>query len=213
VSKRPNATGAVYRNKSRGRWEASLIVGHREDGRPIRRTFTGKTRGAVEDKLDEARRALNQGLDIPDPRTTVEDFTAWWSQHVLPAEGLAPATEQWYRDVLGAYVLPHVGARTLTGPKALTPGDVQAMTGQLMAAGRSHRVAEGARTALGKVLRAAEQRGLVGRNVARIAAPWPACSTRTSTNATSVPAGTPWSSSASQPGYGPPSSSACTGQT
>ncbi len=45
------------------------------------------------------------------------------------------------------------------------------MTGRLMADGKSHRVAEGARTALGKVLRAAEERGLVARNVARIARP------------------------------------------
>ncbi len=84
------------------------MVGRTDDGRLIRRTFTAKTRVAVTEKLDEARRALNQGLDVPDPRTTVEDFTAWWLANVLPGEGLAPATEQWYRDVLGTYVVPHV---------------------------------------------------------------------------------------------------------
>jgi integrase len=134
-----------------------------------RRTFTARTRREVAAKLDEARKALDRGLALPDTRTTVEAFTEWWTTEVLPGEGLAPATAKWYRDVLSTYVIPAVGRRTLTGPKALSPGDVEAMTGNLGRAGYSHRVQDASRTALGKVLRAAESRGLVPRNVARIA--------------------------------------------
>jgi integrase len=166
--KRANTEGSIYRNDRRGRWEAVLVVGRREDGRPIRRTFTGPTRIAVTAKLDEAKAALNAGLAIPDPTVTIADFTAWWRDHVLPGEGLAPATEQWYRDVLDSYVLPAVGTKSLTGRRALTPGDVEAMTGDLSRR-HSHRTALGARTTLSKVLQAAVTRGLVARNVARLA--------------------------------------------
>ena len=169
VRKRSNAEGSIYFSERDQRWEASLVVGRKPDGRLIRRKFTGKTRKAVTAKLDAAKAALEHGLDVPDERTTVADFAAWWLEHVLPAEGLTPATELWYRDMLTTYVLPHVGHRTLTGPKALTVGDVETMTGELARRDLSTRVQVGARTTLGKLLRAAEQRGLVHRNVARLA--------------------------------------------
>ncbi len=169
--KRANGEGAVFWRESRNRWEAVLTVGRRPDGRILRRTFTGRTRKDVTAKLEAAKVALDQGLGIPDDRATLETFTEWWLAEVMPGEGLAPRTERWYRDCMRNYVLPHVGRRTLTGPRALTPGDVEAMTAALDRAGLSTRVQVGARTTLGKVLRAAEVRGLVGRNVARLARP------------------------------------------
>jgi integrase len=167
--KRSNGEGSIFYRASRNRWEAVLVVDRGADGRPRRRTFTAKTRKEVTVKLAAASAALESGLAIPDGRTTFAEFSAWWASRVLPGEGLAPKTERFYRDTLTCYVLPAVGQRTLSGPKALTPGDIEAMTGDLLAAGYSHRVAEAARVTTGKVLRAAEARGLVARNVARIA--------------------------------------------
>lgn len=169
--KRANAEGSIYKNEARGRWEAALVVGRQPDGRLIRKTFTAKTRAAVEKKLNDAKAAVDQGLDVPDPRVTVGAFAEWWAAEVLPAEGLAPKTEQWYREILDRYVIPRVGHRTLNGPKALTVADVEQMVAKLAKAGLSHRVQVASRTTLGKVLRAAEQRGLVARNVARLATP------------------------------------------
>jgi integrase len=178
--KRSNAEGAIYYSESDKRWEASIVVGRKPhktrtlpDGSPVevlvRRKFTGRTRKIVTDKLDAAKKAIDQGLDVPDNRTTLAAFTGWWLDNVMPAEGLAPATDRYYRDVLNTYVVPNVGHRTLTGPNALTVGDVEAMTGKLLAAKKSPRTQVAARVVLGKVLRAAEQRGLVARNVARLA--------------------------------------------
>ena len=167
--KRANYEGSVYRREGRDRWEASLVVGHRPDGRPIRRTFTGRTRTIVAGRLKEAREALELGLALPDNRTTVADWSKWWLAEVLPGEGLAPKTERWYRDVAENYVVPHVGAKTLSGPRALTPADVEAMSGKLERDGRTWRTQDAARTTLSKMLRAAEVRGVIGRNVARLA--------------------------------------------
>ena len=146
--KRANYEGSIFRRESRGRWEAVLVVDHRPDGKPIRRTFTGPTRTAVAARLKEAREALDAGLGVPDNRTTIADWSKWWLAECLPGEGLAPKTEQWYREVVELYVVPNVGTKTLTGPRALTPGDVQALAVKLGRDGRSHRTLVAARTAL-----------------------------------------------------------------
>jgi integrase len=162
--KRSNREGSIYKNEARGRWEAALVVGHNEAGRPIRRRFTARTRVEVTRKLDDAKRALDQGLAIPDPTTTIAGYARWWQAEVLPGEGLAPKTERWYGEMLDL-LLPDVGQRTLTGPRALTPGDVEA----LCARQRTARTADAVRTTLSKMLRSAEARGLISRNVARLA--------------------------------------------
>ncbi len=162
--KRSNREGSVYKNESRGRWEAALVVDHRPDGRPIRRRFTARTRVEVTRKLDEAKKALEQGLSIPDPTTTIATYARWWQTEILPGEGLAPKTERWYGEMLHL-LLPAVGQRTLTGPRALTPADVEA----LCARQRTARTADAMRTTLSKLLRSAETRGLVARNAARLA--------------------------------------------
>jgi integrase len=167
--KRANREGSIYRRESRGRWEASITVGHRADGKPKRKTFTGPTRTAVAARLKEAREAQEIGLKVPDSTTTIAAWSKWWLAEVLPGEGLAPKTERWYREIVEGYVVPDVGTKTLTGPRALTPADVEALSVKLERDGRSYRTRVAARTALSKMLRAAEVRGLVGRNAARLA--------------------------------------------
>jgi integrase len=162
--KRSNREGSIYKNEARGRWEAALVIDHHPDGRPIRRRFTARTRAQVADKLDDAKKALDHGLAIPDPTTTIAAYSRWWQAEVLPGEGLAPKTERWYGEMLDL-LLPDVGHRTLTGPRALTPADVEA----LCAKQRTPRTADAVRTTLSKVLRSAETRGLIARNAARLA--------------------------------------------
>lgn len=166
--RRSNDQGSIYKNEARGRWEAKYFT-VRSDGSRVRKLVTARTRKEVEAKLAAALEARDQGLAPPDTTTSFRTFADWWADHVLPAEGLAPATERWYRDVLKSYALPHVGNRTLVGRGAITPADVQTMTGAIMAGGHSHRTAVAARTVVGKVLRAAQERGLVARNVAYLA--------------------------------------------
>lgn len=162
--KRSNGEGSIYKNRSRNRWEAALVVGRTDTGRLIRRRFTARTRAEVTRRLDDAKRALDQGLGIPDPTVTVAAYARWWQTEVLPGEGLAPKTERWYGEMLDL-LLPVVGHRTLTGPQALTPADVEA----LCARQRTARTADAVRTTLSKMLRSAEARGLIARNAARLA--------------------------------------------
>jgi hypothetical protein len=117
--RRANTEGSIYWNDTRDRWEAKYVSGRGPNGALTRRVLTAPTRKAVAEKLRAALDALEQGLTPPDDRVTIADFAAWWSDHVLPSEGLAPGSEKWCRDYLRLYVLPHVGARALTGPRAL----------------------------------------------------------------------------------------------
>lgn len=179
--KRSNAEGSIYKRESRDRWEASLVVGWKDgkrigaDGKPVRvpvrRTFTAKTRKAVEAKLREAMENRDRGLGAADPSLTLANFAQRWRTAILPTEGLAPATEVYYLSVLDLYIVPNIGHRTLTGPGSVTVGDIEMMMGALAGKGLSHRTQVGARTVTGKLLRAAERHGLTGRNVARLTAP------------------------------------------
>lgn len=173
--KRSNAEGTIFYRESRKRWEAAVVVGWKEDTgpdgtqvrRPVRRTLTAKTRREVEARLREYQDNRAEGLETPGRSSTIERYAEWWLAEVLPHEGKAAATEQWYARCLRDYVVPHVGHRTLTGPQALTVGDVETMLGKLSRYSVSTR--RGARVVLGKMLRSAERRGLVTRNVARLA--------------------------------------------
>jgi integrase len=160
--------GSVYKNETRNRWEASYFTVD-ATGKRVRKVVVARTRKLVEAKLADAVAARDAGMPPPDLKMTVATFGRWWADHILPGEGLAPATECWYRDVLEGYVIARIGNRTLTGQRALGPADVTAMTGAMMADGLSHRSAIAARTVTGKLLRAAEERGLVARNVAYLA--------------------------------------------
>ena len=105
--------------------------------RRVQRLVTGRSAAEVRDRLSAARNATNQGLRPPNDRLTVREFVASWRADVLPHEGLAPSTVRWYGEMLDHYVLPSVGDRTLTGTRALTIGDVEAMTAPRRAGTRS----------------------------------------------------------------------------
>ena len=74
---RSNGEGSVRESKTHGRWEGRLTVGWTADGRQIRKMFTGPTKKAVVARMDEARRALENGMAVPDNNVTVSEFLTW----------------------------------------------------------------------------------------------------------------------------------------
>ena len=50
ANKRPDGDGLV-RKRSDGRWEGRIVVGHKEDGKPIFRSVFAKTQKELVDKL------------------------------------------------------------------------------------------------------------------------------------------------------------------
>ncbi len=167
AKKRGQGEGTI-RKRADGRWEALLSLGI-VDGKPKRKSFYGKTRKEVADKLVAAQRELQQGGMVVTERQTVAQFlTRWLDEVIKPSK--EPATYRTYAGLARKHLIPALGHHQLG---RLAPQHVQAMltaksTGDL--AGKPctvQRLRDVLRNALNQALRW----GLVTRNVAELVDP------------------------------------------
>jgi integrase len=82
AKRRGHGEGSIYRRKD-GRWAGSVEVPGGKGRRP-RKTVYGKTRAEVQRKVDEARRAVEDGRPLPNDRLTVEKYLQWWITDHVP---------------------------------------------------------------------------------------------------------------------------------
>lgn len=162
---RSNGEGAVYQDKARRRWVGTATVGYDGDGKQVRRSVTGRTKGQVVERMRELQGAIDQGQDPAARDLTVARFLATWLDDVLPGS-VAASTERQYRDVVRLYVVPTIGQKRL---RTLQARDVARMLRQLDEEGRSPNTRRLARSVLRRALRWAEAEGMVARNVAALA--------------------------------------------
>jgi integrase len=120
------------------------------------------SRRALARTISRKSRLSSASADRPHKSSTVSEYAQVWlareGAKSSAGRGLAPSTITFYRHVLDYYVIPSVGARSLS---TLSVDDVESMMDSLAAAGRSARTIRGARNALGRLLRAAKREGLV----------------------------------------------------
>lgn len=162
--KSANGEGSIYYRRDRKRWEGSLTVGTTTDGRPSRRTVTGRTRAEVIDRMANLRRSIEAGPGLP-AEVTVGRWLNHWLLEVLPLTDTAPTTRDNYADVVRLYVEPTIGRVRLD---QLQPAHVRSMLARLRDQGLSSNTQRAARSVLRRSLRAAEVDGLVTRNVAAL---------------------------------------------
>lgn len=165
TSKRGNREGTIAFNEERGRWEGRLMVGTHDDGRPIRRKVTGKTRAEVVRRLAQLRKEADEGRTSVSRNLTVARFLDEWLRDVLPGT-VAASTEANYRNVVSLYLRPRLGQKRLA---TLQARDVTRMLRDLEAEGLSPNTRRLARSVLRRALRWAEAEGMVSRNVASLA--------------------------------------------
>src|SRR5437762_13105022 len=79
--RRGQGEGCIFQRKD-GRWCAVVTTGY-ENGRQLRKTFYGKTRGAVSDQLKEAQGNQVKGEVIPTGRGTLDQFLDDWLEHSM----------------------------------------------------------------------------------------------------------------------------------
>src|SRR5688500_14298210 len=130
--KRGNGEGSVYRRKD-GTWAAALMVGHKPDGRPDRRTVYGRTRADVVKKLDELRGRKSAGLVTEPTRLTVAIYLSQWLKHTVTIENRA-STAIRYELNIRLHIAPAIGHLKLT---ALKPAHIQRIYADMLAAGFS----------------------------------------------------------------------------
>ena len=146
--------------RCQGRWRGVVSLGSGPDGKRIRRKVSGKTRAVVQDRLKNLHHDLDSGLQSR-PNYTLRRAAEDWLREGL--DGRSAKTIKKNENVL-APIVTAIGARRL---RELTAADVhQALTA--MAARYSTAAVAMGHNALTRVIRHAEARDLVGRNVATL---------------------------------------------
>ena len=121
ATRRGNLEGSI-RQRSTGLWEARVAVGTSPDGTNRRRSFYGRTRKEVLEKLQDSLTAERRGIPSPSGSKTVAAFLSEWLQEV--ERSLAPKTFRRYRELIERHIVPEVGRIKLG---KLTPHDVTMM--------------------------------------------------------------------------------------
>jgi integrase len=141
-----------------GRWRGVVSLGFGPDGKRIRRKVSGKNKAIVQDRLKKLHADLESGVRAT-PNYTLRRAAEDWLKEGL--EGRSAKTVKKNENVL-APILAAIGARRL---RELTAGDVHLALTTMAQRYSSAAVAMG-HNALTRVIRYAEARDLVGRNVA-----------------------------------------------
>jgi integrase len=130
----------------------------------VRRSFYGRTRREVQEKLLEAAREAQQGYAPRNGRLTVGAYLqAWLRDAVMPT--VRPSTYRSYELLVRVHITPHLGRTPLV---KLSPLQVQTMLADLTAHGLSARSVHHVRAVLRTALNQAVRWELLQRNVASL---------------------------------------------
>jgi integrase len=163
VTKRADNEGSVFYSESRKRWRGYVTVAGGS-----RRYVSHTTKAGCAKELRALQSKVDAGLPTGDA-DRLSAFLAWWlksleaksssgSKSVNTVDNAAWAVDTW--------ITPALGTKRL---REITPEDVERLLAEMAAAGRGRRTVARVRSYLGQALAAAERRGKVDRNVARIA--------------------------------------------
>src|SRR5579859_7095181 len=101
--RRGHGEGSIYQRKD-GRWVASITL---EDGG--RKSFYGKTRREVQEKLKVALREQQQGTLATGPQQTLKVYLEQWIEQVHRPPIIRVSTYGKYRVVVYQHLIPGLG--------------------------------------------------------------------------------------------------------
>ena len=130
AKRRPSGDGMV-RKRDDGRWEGSIVVGHKENGVSIFRYIYADTQKELTAKLHQNIDAY-QGIDLTEQnRMTLSEWLDIWLEQM--AVTLRTSTLNHYRRDMELHVKPRLGAKSLT---QLTAYDLRKLYDALKQSGR-----------------------------------------------------------------------------
>ena len=157
MARRGRGEGTIRQRKD-GRWEAAIST---PGGLSRRKSYYGKTRREVADKLAAGLRDLQAGVQPANERMTTGAYLTGW---IASAETrLRPATLRRYQGIVRGHLAPALGRIALT---RLTVADVARLLTSLDKGGSSPRTVHHVRAVLRTALNEAMEGELVSRNVA-----------------------------------------------
>lgn len=164
MKRRGQGEGSIFRRSDNGLWVGSLDLGWR--GGRIRRSFYGKTRREVQDKVQTAQQSMRQGLEPASERLTVDAYLRDWIE--ATRETVRPSTWRRYEQITRQKLIPQLGHLPL---HRLTPAHVEQMMRSLSGKGAGVRSVLHARAVLRSALSRAQRHGIIVRNAAALADP------------------------------------------
>ena len=169
--RRPSGDGLV-RKRADGRWEGRIVVGHKEDGKPIYRSVFAEKQGDLMPKLHELKDQY-AGVELTEDSsiTLGEWLERWLNEYKKPI--LRPSTYSGYGKDIENHILPYLGAKKLT---QLKTADLQKHYNRLLESGRmnnngkgkglANATVRGIHMVLREALDSAVREGLIPRNPA-----------------------------------------------
>lgn len=168
------ASGTIYRRKTAS--GASSWVAHatwQEGGKRRQSKRTFRTKKEAQSALTELLAAHQSGTFVAPSRMPISEFVEPWLAG-LENQGRRPTTLRGYRSAIDNYLLPRLGTVAL---QELRASDLDAMYADLLRSGGRNEQGLSMTTVhhlhavVNKMLHDAERKGLVMRNVARLANP------------------------------------------
>ena len=159
--KRANGEGSITKRKN-GTWEGKITIGyHPESGKPIRKSFYGRTQKEVRDKMT-AFRAKQDSTIIPDagdPEMALNEWLDTWLEDYL--QDIKPGTKVAYASVCSNHIRPALGKIPLSSLKAPA---IQKFYNQLREKGLSPKYIKNIHGVLHRALDMAVKVEYVGKN-------------------------------------------------
>ena len=131
AKRRPQGDGTI-RKRSDGRWEGRIIVGHKDNGKPMYKSVFGKTQKAT---LKELHRLIDLYRDVElteDSRMTLGEWMDKWLDEYM-VFSVRESTLQGYRTVVKNQVKRFLGDKQLS---SLTTADIQKFYNKIKKHGR-----------------------------------------------------------------------------
>jgi len=161
MARRGHGEGSIFQRKD-GRWAASITL----EGRK-RKTFYGKTRREVQEKLKTALHEQQQGKLATGPQQTVRQYLEQWLEEVHKTT-IRLSSYHKYRKLLNRHILPALGHIQL---QKLSPQLMQAFYTRKLEEGLSPSTIHVIHAFMHKGLENALRWGLVSRNVCDVVSP------------------------------------------
>lgn len=131
ANKRPDGDGLV-RKRSDGRWEGRIVVGHKEDGKPIYRSVFAKTQKELMEKLHRSIETFRDVELKENSNLTLGEWLDKWLDERMRFT-VRESTLDGYSRIANNYIKPHLGDKKIG---SVTTADVQKMYNWLRENGR-----------------------------------------------------------------------------
>ncbi|MCR8746210.1 tyrosine-type recombinase/integrase [Romboutsia lituseburensis] len=106
ANKRANGEGTIVKNIRNGvqkGWRASIMIGYDDNGKQVRKQFTGKTQSDVKKKLEEYKKEMLLGTISTDDKITLSEWYYTWL-YDYRMEDLKPKSFEKYEGIYRNYI-------------------------------------------------------------------------------------------------------------